>query len=300
MPITGTDTAANPVRHIVADDVFVALQAAAVDAGRLAQRMRRDGTGVSTKPDGTPVTEADEAAERLILERLTKLAPGVPVVAEESAAIGLLPEVQRSFFLVDPLDGTREYVAGRAEYTVNIALIENGVPVLGLVGVPEFALLFAAAHDRAYAVTLDADGVATSRTLLRARPRPPAPVALVSGSHLDATTQRFLDERGITDTVAFGSALKFCRLATAEGDVYPRFGRTMQWDTAAGDAVLRAAGGLSCRADGTPLVYGPRRGDASDPHPFANPSFVAFGAWTEQERDALLRNRAVTDEAGTA
>jgi len=274
--------------QLVTDQLIETLETATIDAGLLIRRMRQDGTGVRSKPDGSPVTDADQAAERLILSRLNAAAPGVPIVAEESASNGIVPPADAPFFLVDPLDGTREYVKGRSEYTVNIALVVGGTPVLGVVGVPELDLIFVGARGAAHSARISDDGVPAERIPLRARPPAARLTALVSGSHLDATTERFLKDRHITDTRSFGSSLKLCRLATGEGDIYPRFGRTMQWDTAAADAVLRSAGGMTCRADGTPLVYGAGRGAADDPDPFANPSFIAFGAWTTDERLALL------------
>jgi len=221
---------------------------------------------IRTKADKSPVTAADEAAEALILERLEKLAPDIPIVAEESAAKGLSPaRVGRRFWLVDPLDGTKEFISRNGEFTVNIALIEDGLPVLGVVGAPAKGLLYATDGSRALRRR---DG-GTEEINVR-HPPDEGLYAAVSRSHMTAETEIFLSEFRIAGQVSGGSSLKFCLVAEGSADIYPRFGRTMEWDTAAGHAVLRAAGGCVRDVDGNELLYG-KPG-------FENPSFVARGA----------------------
>jgi 3'(2'), 5'-bisphosphate nucleotidase len=249
---------------------------AMIDAARVAGdevlRIRRAGYLVHWKADESPVTAADQAAEAIILEHLARMAPGVPVVAEEAAAAGAAPQVAGRFFLVDPLDGTKEFVAGRDEFTVNIALIEQGAPVLGVVGAPALGRLFAGDVTRGEAFEIRGAGGApgSARIPMRVRPWPPdGPVAVASRSHGSAETEAWLAAAAVAARVSIGSSLKFCLLAAGEADVYPRFGPTMEWDTAAGHAVVCAAGGDVHEIDGRPLRYG-KTG-------FRNPSFIATG-----------------------
>jgi 3'(2'), 5'-bisphosphate nucleotidase len=218
-----------------------------------------------TKQDGSPVTEADERAEKMICAGLARLTPELPVMAEEGCDPERDEPPEGSFWLVDPLDGTKEFLSRSDEFTVNIALIEGGDPVLGVVLAPALRRLYAA--DRTTAVVEDDAG----RSGLSARAAPAAGATLVSSrSHGDAEAlARFCDGRRIAASITAGSSLKFCLVAAGEADLYPRFGRTMEWDTAAGDAVLRAAGGGVTDLEGRPLRYG-KPG-------FANPAFVAFG-----------------------
>ncbi|WP_279481914.1 3'(2'),5'-bisphosphate nucleotidase CysQ [Aureimonas sp. SK2] len=246
------------------------LAALALSAGERILVHYRPDVAVSRKGDGSPVTAADQEAETLILEGLRGLAPGIPIVAEEEAAAGRVPAACARFFLVDPLDGTREFVGGNGEFTVNIALIEDGEPVLGVVLAPALRRLFAGSPSGAW--RREADGPLVP---MRVRPAPAALTAVGSRSHGSPETAGFLDGLPVAAFAACGSSLKFCLLAAGEADLYPRFGRTMEWDTAAGDAILRAAGGRVTTCDGRPLVYGKRgRPDETD---FANPDFLAFG-----------------------
>jgi 3'(2'), 5'-bisphosphate nucleotidase len=221
------------------------------------------GCAVESKLDGSPVTEADRRAQQLICDRLARLTPQVRVVAEEDcdATSGEAPDV---FWLVDPLDGTKEFIDRGGEFTVNIALVEHGEPVLGVVLAPALERLFAAAGD---ATVEDAAG----RRAISVRPTPAEGATIVSSrSHGDREElARFAASRRIAASVIAASSLKFCLVAAGEADLYPRFGRTMEWDTAAGDAVLRAAGGRVLDLSGEPLRYG-KPG-------FENPPFVAFG-----------------------
>jgi 3'(2'), 5'-bisphosphate nucleotidase len=221
------------------------------------------------KPDKSPVTIADEEAERLILHRLSEIAPGVPVVAEESVAAGSTPDVSAGvFFLVDPLDGTKEFLSRNGEFTVNIALIEAGRPTAGVVFAPAIGRLFWGSDAEAYEAQGDGP---TKRIATRAVPAE-GMVAIASRSHRDRLTDEYLAHYPIRELKAAGSSLKFCVLAAGEADIYPRHGPTMEWDTAAGHAVLAAAGGRVTRLDGkTPLTYG------NVAENFTNPSFVAWG-----------------------
>lgn len=249
-------------------DLLQALGVVAAEAGRATLRFYGGDCAVSTKSDGSPVTQADLAAEAVILPALARLVPDATIVSEESA--GAAPVLADRFFLVDPLDGTKEFLSRNGEFTVNIALIDKGAPSLGAV--------FAPALDRLWlgAVGLGAWFVAAdgARTALTARPAPPALVALASRSHDDAQTNAWLRRLNVARRAAAGSSMKFCLIAAGEADVYPRLGRTMEWDTAAGDAVLRAAGGRVTQLDGRPLVYGKQAPGGED---FVNPGFVAWG-----------------------
>ena len=236
-------------------------------AGALILEHYRDGVAVRAKADASPVTVADEAAEALILEGLAELTPEIPVVAEETVAAGHVPELgDGRFWLVDPLDGTKEFLSRNGEFTVNIALIEGREPVLGVVFAPALGKVWWGARG-AGAMLRDAAG----ERPIAARPRPASGiVAVASRSHSDAQTEAFLDQMGVAERISAGSSLKFCLVAEGRADVYPRFGPTMEWDTAAGHAVLRAAGGQVTTRDGAPFTY--RKPG------FRNPEFIARGA----------------------
>ncbi|WP_102960707.1 3'(2'),5'-bisphosphate nucleotidase CysQ [Mangrovicella endophytica] len=255
---------------------LAAVESLAIAAGQAILAVRDGGISICLKADASPVTEADQQAEALILEGLAALAPTVPVVAEEATAAGDVPtEIDGQFFLVDPLDGTREFVEGRADFTVNIALIEEGVPVLGVVYAPARGVLYSGSAGEAFLATIGPDGAVADRRAITVRARPSQIAAVASRSHRTPETDTYLARYEVADCVSVGSSLKFCVVAAGEADLYPRLGRTMEWDTAAGDAVLRAAGGSTTTLDGRPLVYGKRHqaGDCD----FANPHFVAFG-----------------------
>jgi len=241
----------------LANTIVDIARAAAVEI--LAVRAR--GMTVHEKDDHSPVTDADEAANRLIVDRLTAATPDIPIIAEESVAEGDIPEVGDRFWLVDPLDGTREFVAGRDEFTVNIALIENGRPVLGVVGVPvREEIYLGIVGDGAWYTAGD-----KPRQSISARHVPETgAVAVATRSHGNAETDAWLTNEKIGKSVRAGSSVKFCLLAIGKADVYPRFGRTMEWDTAAGHAVLSAAGGSVRTLDGADLVYG--KSGMENPH----------------------------------
>lgn len=235
-------------------------------AGEIVMTIYTCGLEARTKDDGSPVTSADERAEALIVPALQDLLPGVAVIAEERAAAGTIADVGRCFWLVDALDGTREFIGHLDEFTINVALIEDGLPVLGVV--------FAPALDRLYGATAtggafieDSEG----RRPIHCRQAPQAGLTVVaSRSHTDvATLQALLAGRRVATVIRAGSSLKLCLIAAGEADLYPRPGRTMEWDIAAGHAILAAAGGRLTTLDGQPLRYG-KSG-------FDNPGFVACG-----------------------
>jgi 3'(2'), 5'-bisphosphate nucleotidase len=236
------------------------------DAGALILDIYGTDFAVRGKQDQSPVTEADESAEKLIVPALLAMAPGVPVVAEEAVAAGRIPEVQDMFWLVDPLDGTKEFISRNGEFTVNIALVHRGRPVLGAVLAPALGRLFLGDVGRG-AWLEDAAG----RREIRCRAAPREGLTVVaSRSHGDAAAlDAFLAGRRVASLVGAGSSLKLCLIAAGEADLYPRLGRTMEWDIAAGHAVLAAAGGTVCDLSGQALGYG-KPG-------FDNPHFVAAG-----------------------
>ena len=230
------------------------------------------------KDDGSPVTDADAAAEAIILNALRQAYPGAPVVAEEEAAAGRVPECGRRFFLIDPLDGTKEFLSRNGDFTVNIAVIEDGRPVRGIVYAPAHGLLYAGEEGAGALVSHVKDGARGAwRSISARRPSGDGLSVVASRSHMSPETAAFVAQFAVAEMVSAGSSLKFCRVASGEADLYPRLGRTMEWDTAAGDAILRAAGGRVRTLDGAPLRYGKRR--QPDEVDFANPWFVAAGAF---------------------
>lgn len=236
------------------------------NAGAVIMQIYATGFTVRGKEDSSPVTEADEKAEAVILEALRDLTPNIPIVAEEAVAAGEEVVPGAIFWLVDPLDGTKEFVNRNGEFTVNIALIENGVPVLGVVFAPAIDRLFAGASGQgAY---LEEGG---SRRAIQVRRVPDEGYTVVaSRSHSDPTElAAFLGDKSIAELRNAGSSLKICLVAAGEADLYPRLGRTMEWDIAAGHAVVRAAGGCLSDLDGTEMSYGKPI--------FENPHFVVRG-----------------------
>lgn len=224
------------------------------------------------KGDLTPVTEADEAAEKIILAGLAKIDSAVPVISEEAASAGRIPEVSDRFFLVDPLDGTKEFIRKTGEFTVNIALVDNGAPVEGCVYAPARGDLYWTQNGAAFHAAGVDPGFSAfdkGRRLRVDAPATPARAA-ISRDHSDAATEAFLAEIGPCAAVPKGSSLKIVDIATGAIDLYPRFGPTMEWDIAAGHAVLLAAGGDLFTASGEPLRYG--RAD------HRNPAFLACGS----------------------
>lgn len=259
-------------------DLIETLELAAIAAGREILAVRAAGAKISIKSDSTPVTQADKFAEALILKRLNEQFPGVPVVAEEMAEDGKCPRsAQASYFLVDALDGTGDFIAGRNEFTVNIALIRDFKPVAGVVYAPALGKIWAGAGPQAHAGDVTPEGEIVARRLIRTRPRPRTPVALISLSHREPETQAWIEKMPAHEIERVGSSLKFCLLAEGKADVYPRLVCLKQWDIAAGDAVLRAAGGITLGLDGKPLRYGVENAD------FGCGRFVSWGDAPDRE-----------------
>jgi 3'(2'), 5'-bisphosphate nucleotidase len=250
------------------DELAIAFGNIVSEAGKVIMAVQAADVGARRKPDGSPVCRADLEAEQLILARLAAILPNVAVIAEESFAPDGGGPVPERFLLVDPLDGTREFLAGHRDFTVNIALIEAGQPVLGVVHLPALGTTYAGSRAGA---TMAAAGGPPQPITARAKPADGL-IVLASRSHgsTDAV-ERYLVDMHIAERIAAGSSLKFCRIAEGLADLYPRFGRTMEWDTAAGHAVLAAAGGSVVTTTGEPLAYG-KSG-------FANPDFIARGHW---------------------
>ncbi|MFQ0815460.1 3'(2'),5'-bisphosphate nucleotidase CysQ [Brucella anthropi] len=270
---------ASPKADPNGEAMLAVLQEAALEAGRVIMKHYANGCAVQSKKDSSPVTEADRDAEAIILAAIAAVAPDIPVVAEEEVAAGRLPsQLGRRFLLVDPLDGTREFLLRNGDFTVNIGLIEDGAPVLGLVYAPVRHQLFIGSRSGAEEMVTTKDHAAGLRRGIAVRAEGAERVAVCSRSHNNPQTQKFLSDNRISNCVSVGSSLKFCLIARGEADIYPRFGPTMEWDTAAGDAVLRAAGGLTATFDGAPLSYGQRADEGVAG--FANPDFVAFGGGT--------------------
>lgn len=249
---------------------------AAREAGEAILEVVRRGFEVEAKQDSSPVTQADRAAELIILAALARAAPGVPVIAEEEVAAGRIPAHDDVYFLVDPLDGTKEFVRGGDDYTVNIGLIEHGVPKLGVVFAPATGKL----HRGCVGVGAWLDDE-NGRKPIQTRPRGEQLTAVASKSHLNQATVDYLQQAaGGCGYVAVGSSLKFCIVAEGQADIYPRASPTSEWDTAAGHAVLLAAGGLVDGPDGAPLRYGKRA--------FLNRAFVATSGWKPPALEPFL------------
>jgi 3'(2'), 5'-bisphosphate nucleotidase len=255
---------------------LLALADLAMTAGREIMAIYANPVVARQKNDLTPVTEADEAAERIILAGLKLIDSATPVISEEATAAGLVPRVAERFYLVDPLDGTKEFLSRNGEFTVNIALIEHGMPLAGIVLAPALGRIFCGERELgAFEANVEAEseGASLNWRMLKTRQVSSAgPVVVASRSHRDERTEAYLKCLKVQKLVSAGSSLKFCLLASGEADLYPRFGRTMEWDTAAGHAVLAAAGGQVELESGEPLTYGKsERG-------YDNPAFIARGA----------------------
>jgi 3'(2'), 5'-bisphosphate nucleotidase len=248
------------------------LIALALAAGREIMAVRAAGFDAQTKLDGSPVTLADQRAEALIEEGLARLAPDIPMIGEEAASEGRVPRIGARFFCVDPLDGTRGFAKGGDQFTVNIALVENGAPTLGVVYAPATGELYAGEPGRALKTMCDPSTAEPKATLAPIAPeRAPKQWRIVASDYSgrDERTAAFIAALDGVATHA-SSSMKFCRLAEGAADLYPRFGDVNEWDAAAGHAVLRAAGGDIMRLDGAPLAYGGRNGD------FLIHGFIAF------------------------
>jgi len=256
------------------DALCEALADLAIKAGAEIMSIYSSDFTAEQKDDASPVTEADRCGEAFILAGLTAIAPDTPVLAEEAASEGKIPALGEEFFLVDPLDGTREFINRTGEFTVNIALIRNGRPALGVVYAPATEKLYAGVVSRgAWRETVNEKGARSARCDINAASMPEQGlIAVASRSHRSPETDAYLETLDVADFAAAGSSLKFCLIAEGTAHIYPRFGRTMEWDTGAGQAVLEAAGGKVCvHPGGEPLAYNKReRG-------FDNPYFIASG-----------------------
>lgn len=259
---------ATRTRVAVGDDLLGQVEAIAERAAVAVMAVYRTAFAVEDKADDSPVTAADRQAETIITRELQALS-GWPVVAEEAAAAGNTPHVEDTFWLVDPLDGTREFVARNGEFTVNIALVQHGSPVLGVVLVPASGVLYSGwLGSEKPSAWCTRDGVRRA-IHTRARPEEGAQIATSRSHRNDQRLADWLKDTPVAGRTYLGSSWKFGLLAEGLADLYPRFGRTMEWDTAAGHAVLAAAGGSVCNLDGSPLRYGKPE--------FENGHFVASG-----------------------
>jgi 3'(2'), 5'-bisphosphate nucleotidase len=249
-------------------DLMAALTKITISA---AEAIRSQGQGgIHIKADGSPVTAADEAAEAVIHDGLTQLSSALPIISEEAAERNRPTAASGSYFLVDPLDGTKEFIAGRDEYTINIALVADGVPVLGVIAAPAQGLIWRGILGRGAERLKFSGREAETPQAIKARPRPEGElIVMVSRSHLEARTQAYLDGFRHTRCVGCGSSVKFCRLAEGAADLYPRLAPTHDWDIAAGHAILVAAGGSVVDPDGGALRFGSPT--------LIIPAFVAWG-----------------------
>ncbi|MFW2588516.1 3'(2'),5'-bisphosphate nucleotidase CysQ [Sagittula sp. SSi028] len=252
-------------------DLMTVLRSLAIEAGdKIMEIYNADDFEVKTKSDASPVTEADEAADALISAGLRKAFPDVALVTEEQAASHSVEA--KTFLIVDPLDGTKEFINRRGDFTVNIALVEDGVPTRGVVYAPARERMFyttSVGHSVEETGPFDAATVGDTKDIRVTSPDNSALMVVASKSHRDQATDDYINKYNVKDMRSAGSSLKFCLVATGEADIYPRLGRTMEWDTAAGHAVLSGAGGHVVRFDDhTPLTYGKAE--------FANPFFIAY------------------------
>jgi len=246
--------------------LIAALTPAVEAAGRVIMDIKKSGPDSRAKADGSPVTLADQQAEKILLAALSDISSDIPIVSEENADSHHLVTNER-FFLVDPLDGTKEFLKAddNGAFTVNIGLIENSLPTMGIIYAPARGALYWGYQGGGAFVR-----ETTRITPITVRPVPESgAIAVASASHLDGATTAWLEENQVEKTVSIGSSLKFALVASGQADVYPRFGPTMEWDTAAGDAILRAAGGTVCHPNGQVYSYG-KTG-------YRNTAFIAYG-----------------------
>jgi 3'(2'), 5'-bisphosphate nucleotidase len=271
------------------DALIAALLPAVREAGRVEMAHFKKGVEIEQKADRSPVTVADREAEAVLLAALSRIAPGVQLVAEEDIAAGATPGYARRFFLIDALDGTRLFIRGKPEFSINVAFVEDGRAAFGLIFLPPSERLFVTRSDGAAyeaRLPLSGDDALSALSFKKIATRAPDRNALVAfnSRSTGGASAHLLAELNVHEARPLGSAMKFCLIAVGEGDLYARFGETCEWDTAAGQAILEAAGGSVTTLDGKPLTYGHfARG-------FRNPHFVAWG------RQPLWRS---SDEAGT-
>lgn len=267
------------------EDQISFLNHLAIRAGEEILKIYAEPFEVESKTDGSPVTQADAAAEKIILAGLAERFDGIPVVAEEAVEAGGLPAVGECYFLVDPLDGTREFLKKNGEFTVNIALIEDGKPVFGVVSAPALGeiywggLIEAGGGTRIAAFTAGIENgtVAGAREISVRTPPAAGLSVLASRSHMSAETADLIGRLDVAEQLSVGSSLKLCWVAAGRADLYPRLAPTMQWDIAAGDAVVRAAGGaVVYAATGADFVYGVPQGATKDD--LLNPHFIVVSS----------------------
>ena len=262
----GSDISPAQARQLMDDlSALIARACAEIGATSPTTMVRR------LKPDQSPVTAADEASETVILQGLTQILPKMPVVAEELASAAAPANLTGSFVIVDPLDGTREFLAGRDEFTINLAIVTRGLPVAGIIAAPKQGQLWRGVIGHGAERLRLSGGSSGPAEAISTRPWPDAPVAVVSRSHMDAATDKFVSALGPTTRVPCGSAIKFCHIAEGTADIYPRLATTCEWDVAAGHALVVAAGGLVTAPLGIPLTYGRAAEN------FRVPAFVAWG-----------------------
>ncbi|MFO1110099.1 MAG: 3'(2'),5'-bisphosphate nucleotidase CysQ [Bradyrhizobium sp.] len=268
-----TEACSQPIESAAAVRLIEPLTELVIRAGAAILAVNRAAMKVDGKQDGSPVTEADLAADRVIAEGLARIAPEIPSVSEERVHLAAQP-YRGSFFLIDPLDGTKEFVAGRDEFTVNVALVSQGKPLLGFVGAPALGLIWRGLVGHGAERLTVAGSTVTSVKPIHTRPCPPPGqpwTVAVSRSHGDARTEGFIAARPGAVRVQLGSAVKFARVAEGTVDIYPRLGPTSEWDIAAGHAVVTAAGGRMTDSRGAELHFGLKRAD------FIVPEFIAWG-----------------------
>lgn len=255
-----------PLSDLRREELCMALLQTARRAGAIVMRHFAAGVEVEIKPDQSPVTIADREAETMILDELAQIAPDIPVISEEAAADGKLPPLSDQFFLVDALDGTKEFIRGGNDFTVNIALIENNLPVMGVIFAPVPDRMFYSWGNGKAFESLESG--APSPLLVRSFTTPT--VVIASRSHRDPATQSYIENFGSPQLISAGSSLKFCLVAAGEADIYPRFAPTSEWDTGAGHAILIHAGGQMKRLDGEDFLYG------KEHKAYLNPGFLAW------------------------
>jgi len=261
------------IDHMAASALIEPLTDLVIRAGAAILAVNRAAMRVDGKTDGSPVTEADLAADRIIGEGLAQLAPNIPSLSEERTHLAKLP-YKDSFFLIDPLDGTKEFVAGRDEFTVNLALVTGGLPLLGIVAAPALGLIWRGIVGHGAERLTLRDGAAPRVEPIRTRPCPPRGqpwTVAVSRSHGDKRSEAFIADRPGAMRSELGSAVKFGRVAEGLVDIYPRLSPTCEWDVAAGHAVVTAAGGRITDSKGAALHFGAGRAD------FIVPEFIAWG-----------------------
>lgn len=267
-PVIGSDAAAALMEPLT--DLVIRAGAAILAVNRGAMR-------VDDKVDGSPVTEADLAADRIIAEGLARLVPQLPSLSEERVHLAALP-YEGSFFLIDPLDGTKEFVAGRSEFTVNLALVTNGTPLLGIIGAPALGLIWRGLVGRGAERLKTQPKPVAEPIHTRPLPKRGEPwIVAVSRSHLDSRTEAFVAERPGAVRQMLGSAVKFARVAEGEADIYPRLAPTSEWDVAAGHALVTAAGGRITDAQGADLQFGKGHQGLKGQQDFIVPEFIAWG-----------------------